>query len=133
MGWPTYNLIDPTIRRHPILRYTTTKIDHFKCIRYHYKEISPIIRPQGGMGWPTYNLIDPTIYTTKRYHLSFAFQGDMRWLWLVASTKLYVSFAKEAYKRDDILQKRPIILSILLTVATTYTTQTTRYTTMGWL
>jgi len=31
---------------------------------------------------------------------------------------LQVSFAKEPYKRDDILQKRPITLSILLTVAT---------------
>jgi len=42
------------------------------------------------------------------------------WLWLVGSIKLQVSFAKEPYKRDDILQKRPIILSILLTVATPY-------------
>jgi len=42
----------------------------------------------------------------------------MRWLQLVGSIKLQVSFAKEAYKRDDILQKRPIILSIVLTVAT---------------
>jgi len=42
----------------------------------------------------------------------------MGWLQLVGSIKLYVSFAKETYKRDDILQKRPIILSILLTVAT---------------
>jgi len=33
----------------------------------------------------------------------------MGWLWLVGSIKLYVSFAKETYKRDDILQKRPII------------------------
>ena len=33
----------------------------------------------------------------------------MGWLWLVGSIKLYVSFAKEAYKRDDILQKRPMI------------------------
>ena len=33
----------------------------------------------------------------------------MGWLWLVGSIKLYVSFAKEPYKRDDILQKRPII------------------------
>ena len=40
--------------------------------------------------------------------------------WLVASIKLQVSFAKEPYKRDDILQKRPIILSILLIVATPY-------------
>ena len=32
-----------------------------------------------------------------------------------------VSFAKEPYKRDYILQKRPIISAILLTVATPYT------------
>jgi len=42
----------------------------------------------------------------------------MGWLWLVGLIKLYVSFAKEPYKRDCILQKRPIILSVLLTVAT---------------
>jgi len=41
----------------------------------------------------------------------------MRWLRLVGSLKLYVSFAKEPYKRDDILQKRPIILKSLLIVA----------------
>jgi len=28
------------------------------------------------------------------------------WLRLVGSLKLYVSFAKEPFKRDDILQKR---------------------------
>ena len=28
------------------------------------------------------------------------------WLWLVGSFKLYVSFAKEPYKRDDVLQKK---------------------------
>jgi len=32
--------------------------------------------------------------------------------------KLQVSFAKEPYKRDDILQKRPIFLRSLLTIAT---------------
>ena len=42
---------------------------------------------------------------------------SMGWLRLVGSLKLQVSFAKEPYKRDDILQKRPIILLILLTVA----------------
>ena len=46
----------------------------------------------------------------------------MGWLRAVGSIKLQVSFAKEPYKRDDILQKRPIILSILLTVATPYRT-----------
>ena len=34
--------------------------------------------------------------------------------------KLYVSLTKEPYKRNDILQKIPTILSILLTVATSY-------------
>jgi len=42
----------------------------------------------------------------------------MGWPWLVGSIKLQVSFAKEPYKRDDVLQKRPILLSIPLTVAT---------------
>ena len=41
--------------------------------------------------------------------------GQLR---LVGSWKLYVSFAKEPYKRDDILQKRPIILRSLRIVAT---------------
>ena len=45
---------------------------------------------------------------------------NMGWLWLVGSIKVYVSFAKEPYKRDYILQKRLIIESILLTVANTY-------------
>jgi len=42
----------------------------------------------------------------------------MGWLWLVGSIKLLVSFVKEPYKRDNILRKRPIISSILRTVAT---------------
>ena len=41
-------------------------------------------------------------------------------LWLVGSIKLQVFFAKEPYKRDNILQKRPIILRSLLIVATPY-------------
>jgi len=44
----------------------------------------------------------------------------MGWLRLVESIELQVSFAKEPYKRDAILHQRPIILSILLTVATPY-------------
>ena len=42
----------------------------------------------------------------------------MRWLQWVGSIKLQVSFAKEPYKRDHILQKSSRLLSILLTVAT---------------
>jgi len=44
----------------------------------------------------------------------------MVWLRLVGSSKLQVSFAKEPYKRDHILQKRPMILRSLLSVATPY-------------
>jgi len=50
----------------------------------------------------------------------------MGWLRLVGSIKSQVSFAKEPYKRNCILQKRPIILSILLTIATPYTIQEDR-------
>jgi len=51
----------------------------------------------------------------KRMHVC-----PMGWLRLVGSSKLYVSFAKEPYKRDYILQKRPIILRSVLIVATPY-------------
>jgi len=40
------------------------------------------------------------------------------WLRWVGSIKLQVSFAEEPYTREYILQKRPIIWSFLLTVAT---------------
>ena len=53
-------------------------------------------------------------------HSSVIQISHMGWLRLVGSIKLYVSFAKEPYKRDDILQKRLIILRSLLIVATPY-------------
>ena len=40
----------------------------------------------------------------------------MGWLRLVGSSKFHVSFAKEPCKRDEILQKKPIILRSLLIV-----------------
>jgi len=43
---------------------------------------------------------------------------DMGWLRLVGSLKLKVSCAKKPYKRNDILQKRLIIVRSLLIVAT---------------
>jgi len=42
----------------------------------------------------------------------------MGWLRLGGSLKSKVFFAKEPYKKDDILEKRPIILRSLLIVAT---------------
>ena len=44
----------------------------------------------------------------------------MGWLRLVGSLKLQVSFAKEPYKRDDILQKRPMITRSVLIEAPPY-------------
>ena len=41
----------------------------------------------------------------------------MRWLRLVGSLKTQVSFAKEPYKRNHILQKKPILLRSLLIIA----------------
>ena len=64
-----------------------------------------------GCNWPSIWL-QLTLYT--------ATTGAMGWLRLVGSIKFEVSFVKEPYKRYDILQKRPIILSILLTVSTPY-------------
>jgi len=48
------------------------------------------------------------------------FSTDIGWLRLVGSLKLQVSFAKEPYKRDYFLQKRPIIVRSLLILAAPY-------------
>ena len=45
----------------------------------------------------------------------------MGWLRLVGSLKIQVSFAKESYKRDCTLQKKPVILRSVLIVGTAYT------------
>jgi len=58
------------------------------------------------------------LWVTNDSFLSSFIIHDMGWLRFVGSLKLQVSFAKEPYKRDDILQKRPIILRSLLIVAT---------------
>jgi len=53
-------------------------------------------------------------------HMCIQWFTPIGWLQLVGSLKIEVSFAKEPNKRDYILQKRPIILRSLLTVATPY-------------
>ena len=58
-------------------------------------------------------IITCNIHVTEDYRVC-----GMGWLRLGGSLKLWVSFAKEPHKRDYILQKRPIILSSLLIVAT---------------
>jgi len=59
------------------------------------------------------------IYKSPIYFLSYIYI-HMGWLRIVGSLKSYVSFAKKPYKRDYILQKRPINLRILRFVATPY-------------
>jgi len=65
--------------------------------------------------------------------------NDMGWLRLVGSLKTYVSFAKEPYKRDYILQERPIFLRSLPNIATPYQHSSDRerirctINDMGWL
>ena len=58
---------------------------------------------------------EPTHFQSNDFEFDSA---NMGWLRLVGSIKLQVSFAKEPYKRDAILHKRPIIQSILLTITT---------------
>jgi len=47
-------------------------------------------------------------------------ESAMGWLRVVGSLEIQISFAKEPYERDDILQKRRMILRSLLIVATQY-------------
>jgi len=70
------------------------------------------------MSWVTW-LVHMT-HTTVSHYTTVSHSRDMRWLPLVGSLTLQVSFAKETYKRDYILQKRPIIWRSLLIVATRY-------------
>ena len=60
-----------------------------------------------------------SFFTAERGEITnWEFLSGMGWLRLVGSLNLQVSFAKEPYKRDDILQKRPIIFRSLLIVTT---------------
>ena len=60
---------------------------------------------------------DMAHHSHTRHHLS-VYSDDVGWLRLVGSLNLQVSFAQEPYKRDDILQKKPIILRSLPIEAT---------------
>ena len=60
---------------------------------------------------------DSFICATWLIHIQAHTHAHMRWLWSVGSIKLYVSFAKEPYKRNNLLQKRSMIESIQLTEA----------------
>ena len=61
-----------------------------------------------------------TMHTPCYYlwHTPMSHATQIHKLCITNSSKWWVSFAKESYKRDNILQKRPIILRSLLIVAT---------------
>ena len=61
-------------------------------------------------------------YVWSVCHTILCGRHSMGWLRLVGSIQTQVSFAKETYKRDDILQKRLMIWRSLLIVATPYET-----------
>ena len=68
-------------------------------------------------------IVDTYLYIIQIYvyiHRTHVPYIHMGWLHVAGSSKLQVSFAKEPYKRDDILQKRPMILRRLLIVAIPY-------------
>jgi len=69
-----------------------------------------------------------SLYLSRWTHVNMEFWGHvMGWLRLVGSLKALLSFAKEPYKRDYILQKGPIILRSLTIVATPYLHATPRF------
>jgi len=65
-------------------------------------------------------LPSPASTPAEAHAVNAVVDAAMWWLQLVGSFKLQVSFAKEPYKTDDILQKRLIILRSLLIIATPY-------------
>jgi len=67
-------------------------------------------------------LCDALAFTSE-----YVYNPTMGWLRLVGSLKQQVSFAKEPYKRDYILQKKPIIWRNLLMVATAYSAMHSRW------
>ena len=107
---------------------------------------TPFLSPHPHLSWPVnakihqyfyHNLLIRAapcpLYTcawVSMYTMTYSETGDVQRLWhtqtmgwlrlVVGSLKLQVSFAKEPYKRDYILQKRPMILRSVLIVATPY-------------
>jgi len=97
---------------------TVSRIDKFIGL---FCRISSLL--QGSFAKETCNLIDLTNQRHAIVTLCSELHGEhgaqtFEKFRSVGSIKLHVSFVKEPYKRDNILQKRPVIQSILLTEAT---------------
>ena len=128
------NVLQDTATHCNTLHHTASHCNTLQHTTTHYNTIKHIARHCHI--WQIIWLVHVSSYIqmhscyviSHRTHISHQWVGPrthidathyvMGWLWLVGSIKSWVSFAKETYKRDSILQKRPIILSILLTTTT---------------
>jgi len=73
----------------------------------------------GRGGFHAYTYLDMRIDVYTHYtYIHVTSHSDMGWLQSGGFLKLQISFAKEPYKRDDILQKRPVNLRRLFIVTT---------------
>ena len=91
--------------------------DRLFCKRALWKRLYSAKRP---ILWKSLLIVATPYHSMWATLIHLIVDTRMGWLWLVCSLKLHVSFAKESYKRDYILQKRPIIWRSLLIVATTH-------------
>ena len=109
---------DHTRTRTHTHTHTHTCIVNLAC--HDTKWICVLLSAVMCYGVATISRIDKNIFTLYHDELDSAVMCYMGWLRLVGSLKLYVFFAKEPYKRDNILQKRRVILRSLPIVATPY-------------
>ena len=95
----------------PILLHDMDTHMNESCHMSHTRTLGRSIRRRGVAVTGTHQ------YTYYLYYLRMWATG---WLRSVGSLKSCVSFAKEPYKRDDILRKELVIFRSLLIVATPY-------------
>ena len=96
----TYNIKESTTRSHPILLIITTHQPHLHSTAHHHSHVSA-----------SYDFLLGLVLSCSGLVREVQPQCllVMERLRLVGSVDLQVFFAKEPYKRDYILQKRPMI------------------------
>jgi len=110
------------------------------CVPHTHTHTSTRTRTQTHMHTHTHTRTHTHTHTLTHKHgytntqpLCVCMSGAMGWLRLVGSIKLYVSFAVYRLFYRDLLQKRPMIFSILLTDATPYARDLDLRQTRVWL
>jgi len=121
----------PNILQHTATLYNSLQLTATHCNSLQHTATAGVllsIQQQTTIDYNHCNILQHWVYcpihcntlqhTATHCKSSWVALYAMRWLWWVCSLKWWVSFAKEPYKTDDILQKRPMILRRLLIVAT---------------